>query len=172
MRTSAAPRVYRPSGYRWGVYAGAVLFALALGILKEGARVFSTVGLIATSIAFLIFAYLEFFAFRLWVYLYDDRLEIHPSLAKLIHDRLGITLYAPKIIHYREITGLRRTRGFGGYNALVVVRRPRRWRRNAYGIPYLGIQEYDDLERELLRRVAPTCELYSVDFLGHRGPFK
>lgn len=150
---------------------GAVV-ALTVMVLRGGERTFSPIGVFSIFITLLVLAYLALFALRLWVYLYDERLEMHPSLAKLIRDRLGISLYTPKVIYYRDITGLRRTRGFGGYNALVVVRRPQRWRRNAYGIPYLGVQEYDDLERELLRRVPPTCELYSVDFLGHRGPFK
>lgn len=132
----------------------------------------SPTGLIVMSVVLVVAAYLEFFAFRLWVYLYDDRLVIHPSLAKLIRDHFGITLYTPKIIHYREITGLRRTRGFGGYNALVVIKEPRPWERCEYGIPYLGVENFADLEAELLRRVPPTCELYSMNFLGHRGPFK
>lgn len=172
MSTVAAPRVYRPSGYWWRAYLVGAVVALTVMVLRGGERTFSPVGVISILITLLVLAYLALFAFRLWVYLYDDRLEIHPSLAKLIQDRLGITLYKPKIIHYRDITGLRRTRGFGGYNALVVIRRARRWQRSEYGIPYLGVNEYADLEAELLRRVPPTCELYSVNVLGHRGPFK
>jgi hypothetical protein len=145
---------------------------LVVVIARYGERVFSVIGLIGLGIGLLIAGYLELFAFRLWVYLYDDRLEIHPSLAKLLQDRLGITLYRPKVVYYREVRGLRRTRGFGGYNALVVIKKPKPWHRCEYGIPYLGVENFADLEAELLRRVPPTCELYSVNFLGHRGPFK
>jgi hypothetical protein len=152
---------------------GVTLVVLFLGILRYGVWILSTDGLISACVGLLIPAYLVFFGFRLWVYLYDGHLELHPRLAKLIKDHLGISLYTPKVIYYRQIEALRRTRGFGGVNALGILLKDRKsWQRTGYGIPYQGVENYADLEAELLRRVPPTCELYSVNFLGHRGPFK
>jgi hypothetical protein len=81
-------------------------------------------------------------------------------------------VYTPKVVYYRQIVTLRRSRGFGTHNALAVVigkRNP--GQRVAYGIPCRGVKNYADLEAELCRRVPPTCEFYSLNFLGHRGPF-
>jgi hypothetical protein len=147
------------------------MLVIPLLVLSD-ARMFSRGGFLVISVILLVYAYIEFFAFRLWVYLYDDRLEIHPALAKLLRDRLGIMVYSPKVVSFRTITALRRTRGFGGFNALVVVRRPPRGQRSEYGISTMGVMDYVELETELLRRVPQDCELYSVDPLGHRGPFR
>jgi hypothetical protein len=73
---------------------------VAVIVSRAGERTFSLVGIATIVSALLILAYLALFAFRLWVYVYDDRLEIHPSLAKLVRDRLGLTLYSPKVIYF------------------------------------------------------------------------
>jgi hypothetical protein len=151
----------------------AVGAALVTVLLRYGQDVLSARRLIGLSVGLLCLAYIEFLGFRLWVYLYSDRLEIRTALSKLVEDRLGMTLGKPVVIYYGQIKALRRTRGFGGFNALGVLLRERKpWQRPGYGIPYQGVENYADLEAELLRRVPPNCELYSVNFLGHRGPFK
>ena len=173
MHPAPGPAVYGPSPYRPGWYVVAVGAALIAVFLRYGQEVLSPPRLIGLSVGLLCLAYIEFLGFRLWVYLHSDRLEIRTALSKLLEDRLGITVSKPIVIYYGQIKALRRTRGFGGYNALGVLLGERRsWQRPAYGIPYQGVQNYADLEAELLRRVPPTCELYSVNFLGHRGPFR
>lgn len=171
MNASLSPRIYKPRAGGGGVFAGVGLVVLSLGFLKYGDWIFSVSGLIGSCAGLLIAAYLVFGS-RPWVYLYGDRLELHPRLAKLIKDRLGVSLYTPKVIYYRQIGALRRTRGFGGLNALGILLKNRKsWQRPGYGIPYLGVENYADLEAELLRRIPPGCELYGIDFLGHRRPF-
>lgn len=167
-----AEQRFRPSAYPYGPATIGMLFALLVTTIRFGDRTLSPVGLLGLGVGLTIGAYFALFAFRVWVFLYDDRLEIHPALAKLLHDRLSLPLYRPKTVRYRDIVGLRRTRGFGGLNALVIVRRAPRWQRSEYGIPRLGVADYADLEAELLRRVPPDCELYSVNVLGRRGPFR
>lgn len=169
-RPSGAARIYPPSAPWYGAYLVGAVIGVAVIALRAGERALSPMGLAAIGSALLILAYLALFAFRLWVYVYDDRLEIHPALATLARDHLGLTLYAPKVIYFRQVVGLRRTRGFGGYNALVIVRHAPRWQRSEYGIPIAGVQRYAELEREILRCVPSTCRLQSVTLLGHRGP--
>ncbi len=118
----------------------------------------------------LIGAYAAFFGSRWWVFLYDTHLEIHPRLAKLIKDRLGLSIYTAKSIYYHRIKALRRTRGLGYYNALIVVVGDHK--SSEFPITRMGVENYADLEAELLRRVPPTCELSGTDFLGHKQPFK
>lgn len=165
------PKVYHPSRYRWGIYLAAALCTIVLIVVRGGARIVSPAGFIVTAIVLLLAAYLEFYAFRVWVHLYDTHLDVYPSLSKLLAERCGLPLGRPIRIYYREIKALRRTRGFVGYNALVVVRGRRLGWRSAYGIPCQGVENYSDLEKELLQRVPPNCELYSMNILGRRGPF-
>lgn len=167
------PKVYKPPPYRPGWYVVGVAAALVAVFLRYGQDVLSGPRLIGLSFGVLCLAYIEFLGFRLWVHLYSDHLEIRTALSKLIQDRLDTSIGKRVIIQYRQIKALRRTRGFGGFNALGILLRERKpWQRPGYGIPYQGVENYADLEAELLRRVPPTCELYSVNFLGHRGPFK
>ncbi len=166
------PKIYKPSTGGGGTFAVLALLILFLGALTYGDWLLSIPGLIGTAVGFLIPAYMIFGA-RLWVYLYEDHLELHPRMARCVKDHLGVCLYTPKVVYYRQIRALRRSRGFGAYNALVVLIGERRaWQRSEYGIPVQGVENYADLEAELLRRIPPTCELYSMDFLGHRGPFR
>jgi hypothetical protein len=171
IHSSSAAKIYKPSGGGGVLYAAAILFGLCVGLLERGTWIFLSLGgLTGTGIGMLIVAYVVFFGSRWWVYLYDNHLEIHPRLAKLIKDHLGTSLYTPKIIYYQQIQALRRTRGFGYYNALVILLKDRK--RSKYAITRRGVENYADLEAELLRRVPPTCELSGVDFLGHDRPFK
>jgi len=173
VNASEKPKVYEPSPYRIGPITAGATFALAVVLLKYGEDLLSPAGIIGFGVGITLVAYLEFFGLRLWVYLYDNRLEIRTALPRLIEDRLGLAVAKPTVIYYGQIKALRRTRGFGGFNALGILLRERRpWQRPGYGIPYQGVDNYADLEAELLRRVPPTCELYSVNFLGHRGPFR
>jgi hypothetical protein len=169
---SGTPKVYGPSRCRISPYTIGVVFALGVVTAKYGKEVLSPVGLSAFTVGISLAAYMEFFGLRLWVSLYENRLEIRTALSKLIHDRFGLALCKPVVIYYGQIKALRKTRGFGGFNALgILLRQQMRGQRAGYGIPYQGVKDYADLEAELLRRVPATCELYSVDFLGHRGPF-
>jgi len=174
--TDAAPplKIYRPAATTWWSYGGAFLFALAVVMAEYGVGdVLSPVVLLGVCLGLLVTAYLHFFARQRWVSLYDDRLEIQTALAKLLQDRWGLARARPIVIYYPQIQALRRARGFGGYNFLALLLRDRRpGQRAGYVIPYHGVEDSADLEAELLRRVPPTCELYSVNFLGHRGPFK
>jgi hypothetical protein len=164
-------KVYEPLTGGEGTFAVIALVTALLGFLKYGDWLVSIPGLIGTVAGFLIPAYL-IFGSRLWVFLYEHHLELHPRFAKYLKDHFGVSVYSPKVVYYRQIVALRRSRGFGGHNALAVLigsRKP--WQRNAYGIPYQGVKNYADLEAELCRRAPSTCEFYSVNFLGHRGPF-
>ena len=172
--TISTPRIYKPAtSSRWG-FVGLVLFLLAVMVIRYGVEdIFSPGGLSVLGFGLVFTAYLDFFGLRRWVYLFDDRLEIQTALAKLLQDRWGLARARPIVIYYPQIQALRRARGFGGYNFLAVLLRDRRpGQRAGYLIPYHGVEDSADLEAELLRRVPPTCELYSVNFLGHRGPFK
>jgi hypothetical protein len=165
-------RTFPPSAPWYGAYTTAAVVGVAVIAWRAGPRILSPVGVGTIVVALLILAYLALFAFRLWVYIYDDRVEIHPSLAKMVRDCFGLTLYVPKVVYFRDVITLRRTRGFGGYNALVLVRRASRWQRSEYGIPIAGVQRYDELEREIRRRVPAMCRLESLNFLGKRGPLE
>jgi hypothetical protein len=129
--------------------------------------------LLGVCLGLFITAYLHFFGRQRWVYLCENGLEIQTALAKLLHDRWGISQAKPSVIYYGQIQTLRRTWGFGGYNFLALLLRDRRpGQRAGYLIPYHGVEDSTDLEAELLRRVSPSCELHSINFLGHRGPFR
>lgn len=168
-----APKVYRARVDGVGLFAALMVAVLCLQILRDRAWFFSMIGLITMGIVTPLCAYIALFGFRVWVYLYDTHLALHPRLAKLIQDRLGVSLYTPKVIYYRQIHALRRSRGLGMYNALsIFFRAGNPPEVIAYGIPYYGVENYDELEAELLRRVSPTCRLYGVDLLWRTRPFK
>ena len=119
-------------------------------------------------------AYIWFFGRTVWVYLYEDRLEIRQPLSKLLKDRFGFSPSRPKIIYFREIEAMRKT--VEG-TALLIIKDGPIWKQRKFPIPHLDfgretMENYKDLEDELLRRVPPTCDLYSLNWLGGRTPFK
>ncbi|MCX5734164.1 MAG: hypothetical protein NTW68_07550 [candidate division NC10 bacterium] len=152
-----------------------VVFAVVLSLefLQDREWVLSMSGFIAMGVVALLSAYLWFFVIRQWVYLYDSHLALHPRLAKLIKDHLGYSFYTPKVIYYQQITRLRRSRGLGAYNALAIFYTGgKHSEKRGAGIHYSGIENYPDLETELLRRVPPTCELCGMGLLFRKRPFK
>ena len=172
MTGSSALKIYRARAGGGGWFAVVMVVVYPLMILQDSAWFFSMGGLISMGIATLIAAYVAFFGFRMWVYLYDTHLALHPRLAKLIQDRLGVCLYRPTVIFYRQIQALRRSRGLGAFNSLAILHtRGKPPQLRGHGIAYQGVENYDDLEAELLRRVPPTCKLYGIDFLGRTRPF-
>jgi hypothetical protein len=168
--TNASPpiKVYKPSAGGGTAYAIAVLIGLGVGFLDRGTWIFFSVsGLIGTGLGLLVAAYISFFGTRWWVCLYDKHLEIHPRLAKLIQDRLGVSLYTPRAISYQQIREVKWTRGFGWFNEIQLVLRDSR--RSTCGITRRGVQNYADLEKELLQRLPPTCVLTGIESSEHKS---
>jgi hypothetical protein len=171
--TSSPPKIYRPKTGGVASFAVVMVLVTALRFFQDRSLVTSIHGLVIIGVVVLGMAYIFLFGTRLWVFLYDTHLALHPRLAKLIKDRFGVSLYTPKVIYYRQIKTLRRSRGLGGFNALAIMfTGGKRSELEAYGIPYLGVENYADLEAELLRRVPPTCELCGIDILFRKRPFK
>jgi hypothetical protein len=155
-------KIYRPSNGGTAVYAIAVLIGLAVGLIDRGTSIFSSIsGVIGTGLGLAAAAYVCFFGTRWWVYLYEEHLEIHPRLAKLILDKLGVSLYTPRTIKYQRIREIRWTHGLGWFNELQFFLAGNK---SAAGITRHGVQNYADLEKELLQRIPATCGLTGVEF--------
>jgi hypothetical protein len=162
MGASPLVKIYRPSSGGSTAYAIAVLVGLGVGILDRGMWIlFTASGLIGTALGLLVSAYICFFGTRWWVFLYDKHLEVHPRLAKFIQDRLGISLYTPRVVYYQQIREVKSTRGFGWFNEIQLVLKDSR--RSTCGITRRGIENYADLEKELIQRLPRTCAHTATD---------
>ena len=93
---------------------------------------------------------------RCWVLLFEDRLEIHGTLRRLLRDRFGLNRITLTIIPYRQIRILQ---GIGEHGNLVIIERTPdgRWKESCISDVY--VENHADLEAELLRRVPPQCVL-------------
>jgi hypothetical protein len=173
MTDTGHPRVYRPERADWRTFIGCLLI-LGIGLrAKFGAEDF--VWWIATPFLLAILAlcaYISFFSWKAWVFLYEDRLEFEFAFTRLVRERFGIALSKRRTVYFRSVRGLRKMHGFGAFNFLVIIWQDSTGEVREYGFPYLTLQDYPELEAELLRRIPANCELYSTGFTARRGPFK
>jgi uncharacterized membrane protein len=137
-----------------------------------GTLVFSPLALISFGVFSVLMGllgvYIGFFADRKWVYLYEDYLEIQGPLSMLAERRLGL-LPGRRTILCREIESLgKREPEDQGY-LIIGTRYGPGWGR--LSICCSDFENYQDLKAELLKRVPPACERYTLKPLGRRGPW-
>lgn len=150
-RVASYPDTFQPLPVYWG----------ASSVLVAGLVVISVVSrdwpwpLVCTFP--MILALTLFSTGRFWVFLHADRLEIQGVLSKVVQDRFGIALVKPTTIYYRNIRILQ---GLGEHGNLVIIQRTGDGRWKEHLISRSNIENYADLEEELLRRVPAHCKLH------------
>jgi hypothetical protein len=173
MTDTGSLRVFKPERPDWTTF---VICLVITGIII-GARYRPGVFVWQIATPFLIAilavcAYISFFSWKAWVFLYEDRLEFEFAFTRLIRERFGIALSKRRTVFFRTVRGLRKMHGFGAFNFLVIIWQTSSGEKREYGFPYLTLQDYPELEAEILRRIPANCELYSTGFTARRGPFK
>ncbi len=169
MGAHSEPKIYRPTGESLPIF----LFALGGGIayaylMTATVDTYFWRGVVIGGVIMVAFAFL---GGREWVYLYDDRLEIRRYLVKLIEDQLGVTLLKPRVIHFRHIIRLQQTFALPFWGRYLVITLPaERWGERNYSIHRDRVENYQDLEADLLRRVPPGCQLDPKSFPQGHGP--
>jgi hypothetical protein len=139
---------HRPEDFEWWVGIPFLIAILAIG------------------------GYICFFSWKAWVFLYEDRVEVEFAFTRLVRERFGIALSKRRTVFFRHVNALHKMRGFGGYNFLGIIGSTPTGEERGVSFPYLLLEDYAELEAELLRRIPSNCELYSTGFTGRRGPFK
>lgn len=120
--------------------------------------------------------YLDVFAGRAWVHLYEDYLAFQGPMSHYLESSFGWRISRTRI-PYQRITALGRAAAEQGTSLpdgkgfFFVVHRRRGWRRRKFFIPCKGSEQYRDLLAELLKRVPQDCTLYTWKPFGRRGPF-
>ena len=156
-RVPSSPQVYRPSACHWRANIVFLVFMLFILVLDERVSVFSPGGALFGFLAMGIMTLALYSGNRRWVLLYDDRLEIHGILGKLLRDRFGLSLVKPTVIYYR---GIRILQGLGEHGNLTIAQRNTDGQWKEYLISCVQIENHADLEAALLRRVPAHCELH------------
>ena len=156
-RAPSSPQVYRPSACHWGTGSVVIGVVLLIFVLKDPAWALSPGGLLVGCLLTGGMVLQEYSANRRWVFLHDDRLEIHGVLAKLLRDRFGLRLVNPIVIYYRSIRILQ---GLEEHGNLTIVQRTADGEWKEYLVSRVQIENHADLEVELLRRVPAHCELH------------
>lgn len=155
-RAPSSPQVYRPSACHWQANIVFLVFMLLILVLDERMSVFSPGGALFGFLVMGIMTLSLYSGNRRWVFLHDDRLEIHGVLAKLLRDRFGLRLVNPIVIYYRSIRILQ---GLEEHGNLTIVQRTADGEWKEYLVSRVQIENHADLEVELLRRVPAHCEL-------------
>jgi len=120
--------------------------------------------------------YLDVFAGRVWVYLYEDYLIFQGPISHYLESSFGWRI-GTTLIPYQRISALGRaaagqeTSFPDGKGCFLVVHRGRGWHRRKFFIPCGGNEQYRDLMNELLKRAPQGCNLYTWKPFGRRGSF-
>jgi hypothetical protein len=173
MRDTETPRVFKPEGADWTTFGVCLLITGIVISAKHRPGDFAwwiDIPFLAAILG--IGAYISFFSWKAWVFLYEDRLEFEFAFTKLVRERFGIALSKRRTVYFRTVRGLRKMHGFGAFNFLAIIWQTSTGEVREYGFPYRTLQDYPELEAELLRRIPANCELYSTGFTARRGPFK
>jgi len=165
--------VFQPKRGRWRDLIVLLLLMGIVVIAKRRSGVFDWWIAIPSLLIMLVFAaYLAFFCWRVWVFLYEDRVEVEFAFTRLIREHFGIALSKRRAVFFRHVSALHKMRGFGGMNFLGIIGSTPTGEGRGVSFPYLLLEDYAELEAELLRRIPANCELYSTGFTARRGPFK
>lgn len=115
-------------------------------------------------------SYVGVFAGRKWIHLYDDRLEIRGPISNLLLRLFGLDLCVDKI-SYREVVALGRCAYESKRGSYLIIHRARGRKRERFRLECTPLEKYLDLKAEVLKKIPPSCELYSLKGLGVRGPW-
>jgi hypothetical protein len=167
------PRIFKPECLDWTTLVIGLAITGVLLRARYRPGIFTWWFVIPSLLVILaVCAYISIFSWKAWVYLYEDRLEVEFAFTKLTRERFGIVLSRRRTVFFRAVRSLHKMRGFGAFNFLGIIAVAPGGKVQGCSFPYLTLQEYPELEAELLRRIPPNCELFSIGFTGRRGPFK
>jgi hypothetical protein len=173
MRVTGTPRVFKPERADWATFGICLLITgIVIGAKYRPGDFAWWIDIPFLPAILAVGAYISFFSWKAWVFLYEDRLEFEFAFTKLVRERFGITLSKRRTVFFRTVRGLRKMHGFGAFNFLVIIWATSTGEVREYGFPYVTLQDYPELEAELLRQIPANCELYSTGFTARRGPFK
>ena len=154
---SSGARVYPPKPFRWGLCLILLAFVFLMTVLDGRVPLRSFGGALVYCLIMGLMVLLLYSKDQIWVLLYEDRLEIHGFLRRLLSDRFGLIRITPTIIPYRHIRILQ---GIGEHGNLVIIQRmpDGRWKEDCVSDVY--VENHADLEAELLHRVPTQCILH------------
>jgi hypothetical protein len=160
-------------------YAGKVsylvIFLGTVGILlflqrRVGAGFFDPPVLVFSAIVSVIAGMLGGLGGRRWVALYEDHLELRGPLSRLLKWGLGLDVWVRRI-PYRDIVRLGRFFVEGPRGSYLIIHHRSGSRTRRFRVEVVGRERYADFKAEMVKRVAPGCELYSTKGFGKPRPF-